>query len=249
MNISGNTVLITGGATGIGLALAVAFLNAGNEVVICGRRASALAEAREQYPQLTTVVCDVSIEAERMRLITEMTARFPGFNVLVNNAGIEQELWFKDGVSADAITQEISSNLIAPIHFTSLVFMPFSAQPESAILNITSGLGFTPLAMYPVYGATKAGLHSFSITSRHQLKSTSIKVFEIIPPIVETELDHGRRAASGRQLVMIQPEEVATATMSALANDQYECAIGMAANLVGASRSENWEAVFERMNG
>ncbi len=249
MRTTSNTILITGGATGIGFAMAEAFLAAGNEVVICGRRAEALRDAKKRLKHLHTIQSDISVESERILLILEMKSRFPNFNMLINNAGIEQEIWLRDGTSSETITEEITTNLIAPIHLTSLVYSHFLEQSEAAILNITSGLGFIPLAMYPVYCATKAGLHSFSITSRYQLRKTPIKVFEIIPPVVETELDHGRRAASGRELIMIQPADVASATMSALAADDYECAIGMAANLRTASRSGDAKMVFARMNG
>ncbi len=248
MNTSHNTILITGGATGIGYALAEEFLGEGNEVIICGRRARALQAAKEKLPALHTIVCDVEDEQERARLVSEVTDNFPAFNILVNNAGIQQMIRLQQSVPSAIIAKEVMINLIAPIHLTTLVAPHFTSKKEAAIVNITSGLGFVPIAWMPVYCATKAAMHSFSTTSRHQLNSTSIKVFEIIPPTVETELDHGRRKASGRQIEMIQPGEVATETLEALKVDQFECAIGQAANLVNAVKNGNAEIIFERMN-
>jgi uncharacterized oxidoreductase len=248
MKITGNTILITGGATGIGYALAEHFIKEGNKVIICGRRQSKLEEARKKLPQIETRVADISTAHGRKELVSWVIKNFPGFNVLVNNAGIQQLIFLKRDNSNEIIDNEIATNLTAPVHLTNLVVSHFSLKNEAAIINISSGLGFIPLAIAPVYCATKAALHSFSISSRFQLKDTSIRIFEIIPPIVETELgkDNSRKE---RDVKGITPSEVATETLQALKSDKFEYPIGMAAGLYNAYRSNEADEVFKRMNG
>ncbi|MFH1416580.1 MAG: SDR family oxidoreductase [Elusimicrobiota bacterium] len=247
MRIKGNTILITGGATGIGFALAEHFINAGNEVVICGRRADKLSEAKEKLPKVHIKVCDVSKDDERKELIDWTNKKFPAFNILVNNAGIQKMIFMKQENSTERISSEVITNLIAPVHLTNLAVSSLSKQKEAAVVNITSGLAFIPLAIAPVYCATKAALHSFCLSTRHQLKDTPIKIFEIIPPIVETELGRDD-SRSDREVHGIQPSEVATETLKALAEDNYEAAVGEAVNLYNAAHSDKEKFVFGRIN-
>jgi len=142
---------------------------------------------------------------------------------------------------------EIEINLTAPIHLSAYFIPLLLKRKEAAIVNISSGLGFVPIASMPVYCATKAAIHSFSLSLRHQLKDTSIEVFEIIPPIVDTELDKGARGERGQQDRGIPPSEVARATLKALENDEYELAVGMAENLRMGSRN-NPEQTFQNIN-
>jgi uncharacterized oxidoreductase len=249
MKISGNTILITGGATGIGLALAEAFLNAGNTVVICGRRPEKLEMAKEKFPALDFTQCDVSDDLEREVLISWMIENYPGFNILINNAGIQKMHNFLNDIDSSDISVEIAINFEAPVHLASLCIPHFLQQNQASIINITSGLAFIPLAVVPVYCATKAALHSFTISLRQQLKESLIKVFEIAPPIVNTDLDKGAREHRGQQDRGIEPEEVAAESLKAVEQDQFEVMIGMAKNLYAAARSENAEIVFRRMNG
>jgi Short-chain dehydrogenase involved in D-alanine esterification of lipoteichoic acid and wall teichoic acid (D-alanine transfer protein) len=248
MKTSGNTVLITGGATGIGLALVDYLLKEGNEVIICGRRAERLKEAQQKFPAIHTRVADVASELGREELINWVISKFPSFNVLINNAGIQQLLFLKKPNSTAAIYNEVATNLIAPIHLTNLAIPYLSRQKEAAIVNVTSGLAFVPLVIAPVYCATKAALHSFCLSSRHQLRDTSVKVFEIIPPIVETELGHDN-SRKERDVRGIQPSEVAVETMKALENDQFEVPIGIAAGIYNAAHSGKVNEVLQRMNG
>ncbi|MFD2570072.1 SDR family oxidoreductase [Spirosoma soli] len=232
MKTTNNTILITGGATGIGLALAETFLRARNTVVICGRREDRLAEAKAKFPALHTYTCDVSQATERERLVTWLTENFPGLNVLVNNAGIQQMLSFADQpVALDRIEQELATNVTAPIHLTSLLLPLLTKQAESAVLNVSSGLAFTPLAAVPVYCATKAALHSFTLSLRYQLRHTSVKVFEVVPPIVNTELGGTGRDERGQQDRGIPPSDVAQETLAGLQADTPEILVGMAQNL------------------
>jgi uncharacterized oxidoreductase len=248
MKISGNTVLITGGATGIGFSLAKQLIKAGNEVIICGRRRATLIEAKTKLPQIHTKVCDVSNPKDRDALHRWVVSNFKGINILINNAGIQRMIDLKGGIKELSQNgNEVDINLSAPMYLSAYFIPVFLRQKEAAIVNVSSGLGFIPLAILPVYCATKAAIHSFTVSLRHQLKNTSIKVFEIIPPAVDTELDKGARDRRGQTHKGIQPSEVAMSALKALENDEFECAIGMAKNLVMGARS-NPEQFFKTMN-
>jgi len=248
MKIRGKTILITGGATGIGFSLAEAFVRAGNKVIICGRRKNKLEEAKEKLQQIHTKVCDLSKEGERRSLYDWTSSNFKDINILVNNAGIQRMIDFKNGTGELFNGEdEIEINLKACIHLSAYFIPIFMKQKEAAIINVSSGLGFVPLAIMPVYCATKAAIHSFSLSLRHQLRNTSIKVFEIIPPTVDTELDKGARAQRGQGDRGIPPAEVAKAVIDGLGKDEYEIAIGMAQNLRMGSKN-NFDQIFQNMN-
>ena len=248
MKLSGNTILITGGATGIGFALAESFLAKGNKVIICGRRTDKLLEAKHKYPDIHFRPCDVTKEDERRALCQWAVSAFKNLNVLVNNAGIQRMLDFKDGekVFAEA-EKEIITNFTALVHLSALFTPHLMQQNESAIINISSGLAFIPIALMPVYCATKAAIHSFTVSLRHQLKNTSVKVFEAIPPTVDTELDQGTREKRGIKKRGIKPEQVAAETLPAIEKNEYEFTIGYADNLRTGSK-KSFEQLFESMN-
>ena len=189
MQMSGNTLLVTGGGSGIGLALAKRFARRGNTVVIAGRRASALAEAKRQMPELETITADVATEAGRIALAEAARSRFPALNVLVNNAGIQQRpAPLLEPQDWSAHKAEIATNLEAPLHLTMLLLPHLARASHGAVINVTSGLAFVPLAAMPTYCLTKAALHSFTQSLRWQLRETAIKVAEIAPPAVNTDL-------------------------------------------------------------
>ncbi|QHT58574.1 SDR family NAD(P)-dependent oxidoreductase [Paenibacillus lycopersici] len=191
MKLTGNTILITGGSAGIGLAFAERFAKAGNTVIVTGRREHVLRQAKEKLPALVTRVSDLNVESERIALFDWVTANYPDVNVLVNNAGIQQRM---NLLKADAkhnwgyFNQEITTNIEAPFHLAMLFAPFFAAQADAAIINVTSGLAYTPLAIAPIYSATKAALHSFTMSLRHQLSETSVEVIEVAPPAVNTDL-------------------------------------------------------------
>jgi uncharacterized oxidoreductase len=189
MKLHGRTVLITGGATGIGFELARRFLSANNKVIICGRREDRLAAAAQDLPGVIPIQCDVAHEAERLRLYETLTAKYPDLDILVNNAGIQNR---PPPITAPqdwkTYEHEISTNLEAPIHLSLLFTQHLTRRSPASIINVTSGLAFSPLAFMPTYCATKAALHSFTLSLRHQLRETSISVVEIIPPKVQTDL-------------------------------------------------------------
>jgi uncharacterized oxidoreductase len=248
MKITGNTVLITGGATGIGFALARHMVGAGNDVIICGRRRDKLDEAQSRLPAIHTMVCDVAVHSDRVRLFNHIVSEFKSVNILVNNAGIQRMINLKKGLE-DLMSDEdeIEINLGATIYLSAAFIPHLMKEGESAIVNISSGLGFIPIALFPVYCATKAAIHSYSISMRYQLRNTSIKVFEIIPPTVDTGLDRGTRARRGVVYRGIEAEEVAVEAMKALEHDKFEYAIGQANNLLAAAKS-NPEQFFNQMN-
>ena len=248
MRTHGNSILITGGGSGIGLALAEAFLKAGNQVAICGRRAEMLDEARRRLTRVSTLPCDVADPAQRLRLVDWATQALPDLNVLVNNAGIQLPVDFSSAAASEETDEdEIDINLKAPIRLTSLLIPHLARRAGAAIVNVTSGLGFVPLAAVPVYCATKAAMHSFSLSLRHQLRDTSIRVFEIVPPTVDTGLDRGRRERAGFTDRGISPEEVASSTLQALESDTFEAPIGGVDFLRLGART-NPEQVFQRIN-
>ena len=188
MRMTGNTILITGGGTGIGLAFAKRFVARGNHVIICGRRAEPLAAAKSETPALETIQCDVSTEANRMALAEEVIAKYPSLNVLVNNAGIgSRHAPIPQPQDWASHHQELAINLEAPMHLSMLLAPHLAKSPFGAIVNVSSGLGIVPIAALPTYCLSKAALHSFSLTLRYQLKSTSLDVAEIIPPSVNTK--------------------------------------------------------------
>ncbi len=237
MKLTDNTILITGGATGIGLALASAFLERGNTVIICGRRESKLREAQASFPGLHTRVCDVSVREDCQSLYEWCVQEFPRLNVLVNNAGIQREVDFRKGTAdLDEHSDEVEINLSGLIYLSALFVPHLMRQPAAALCQMSSGLALVPLAAAPIYCATKAAVHSLSRSLRHQLRDTSVQVFEILPPIVETDLDGGARERRGQTDRGISPEAVADQTLKGMDKDELEIAVGKVRALRIASR-------------
>lgn len=236
MKLSGNTILITGGGSGIGLAFAERFIERGNQVIICGRRETALQQAQEKLPGLIARRCDLTIESERIALFDWVTANYPEINGLVNNAGILQRF---NVLKADAkhnwsyFNKEITANLEAPLHLAMLFAPFFAGKGAAAIINVTSGLAYTPLAVTPIYSATKAALHSFTMSLRYQLAATSVAVIEVVPPAVDTDLN-------GTWLrTRIEPlDAFAAGIFKGLEEDQTEIGYGTSADRMRMSRAE-----------
>lgn len=194
MNLHGNTILITGGGSGIGRGLAESFHRLGNQVIIVGRRQSSLDSATAANPGMRALALDVTDPGSVEEFGKTIEAEFPALNMLVNNAGIQTPEDLRGGAqNLKAMEQMVSTNLISPIRLTSTLLPILERQERSAILNVTSGLGFLPLAGVPTYCATKAAMHSYTQTLRYQLRSTSVRVLELIPPYVQTDLgpNHG----------------------------------------------------------
>lgn len=185
MKISNNKILITGGGTGIGLGLTERFIKENNTVIICGRRESALMEVSAKFPSVITRVCDLSVGVEREKLFKWISDNHSDLNVLINNAGIQQWMSIEDQNFFERAKAEISINIEAPLHLASL-FMHMKSL--YTMINVTSGLSFVPLVKVPVYSASKAFMHSFTVSLRQLLKSKNIEVIEMIPPALNTEL-------------------------------------------------------------
>ena len=242
MNLSGNTILVTGGASGIGLALAKRFLDRGNEVIVCGRREERLKQVRDELPDIKTYVCDVSDTSERENLVRWVTSEFPTINVLVNNAGIQRRVDLTSEEDWERTRSEIEINLDAPIHLTQLFYRHFAQRERAAFMNVTSGLSFMPLANVPVYCATKAALHSFTLSLRLQLMESHIRVIEIIPPAVDTDLQ-----APGLHKFGVNVDEFADHVFEEIEKGSIEIAYGSAHAASQASR-ETLDAIYQNMN-
>ncbi len=242
MDLASNTVLITGGGSGIGLALAARFLQAGSQVIVCGRREDRLREAKDTHPGLQIRVCDVARTMERVALCHQVMGEFPRLNVLVNNAGIQRRVQLTEPEEWIETQQEIAINLEAPVHLSRLFIPHLLTQDRPVIVNVTSGLAFAPLARAPIYSATKAALHSFTLSLRHQLARTPIRVVEIVPPAVNTEL-----GGPGLHTFGVSVREFADAVMSRLRAGELEIPYGLSARASRASRQE-LDEIFQRMN-
>ncbi len=185
MNLSNNKILITGGASGIGYGLTERFIQENNTVIICGRREEKLKEVKEKFPSVITKVCDLTIEEERIGLYNWVSENHPDLNVLVNNAGIQNWMAITDQDFYQKTNNEINTNVLAPIHLCNLFI---GLKSLNTIINVTSGLAFVQLSKVPVYCATKAFFHSFTLSLRHLLKPNNIEVIEMIPPALNTDL-------------------------------------------------------------
>jgi uncharacterized oxidoreductase len=185
MKLSNNKILITGGATGIGLGLTERFIRENNTVIICGRRESALKEVAEKFPSVITKTCDLSIEAERIELYNWIAKNHSDLNVLVNNAGIQNWMNVSDSDFYQKATDEITTNVVAPVHLATLFA---NLTSLTTIINVTSGLAFIPFSKIAIYSATKAFMRSFTLSLRHLLRSKTIEVIEMIPPALNTDL-------------------------------------------------------------
>lgn len=237
-----NTILITGGATGIGFALAERFLAAGAEVLVCGRREEALAEARDKHPKLRTRACDVGNPVEREALAAWAVETAPALDTLVHNAGIQRRVRLVEPEPWESTHAEIAANLEAPIHLTTLLLPHLLRQPQASIVNVTSGLSFVPLARVPIYCATKAAMHSFTLSLRHQLAGTTVRVQELIPPAVDTDL-----GGPGLHKFGVPLDEFIDATFPRLQAGEFEVAYGFAEQASRAYR-EATQDTFTRMN-
>ncbi len=239
MQLSNNKILITGGATGIGLGLTERFLQDGNTVIICGRREAALKEVADKHANIITRVCDLSAEAGRIELYEWIAANHPDLNVLINNAGIQQWMDVSDANFYERAKEEIATNVEAPIHLTSLFI---NLKALKTVINVTSGLSFAPLTKVPVYSATKAFFHSFTLSLRHLLKAKNIEVIEMIPPALNTDLGgKGLHNAAPPVSVFIE------AVFNQLKEGKTELTFGFSEAMANASQADLKNA-FGRMN-
>ncbi|MBP7555310.1 MAG: SDR family oxidoreductase [Chitinophagaceae bacterium] len=221
MNIAGNTILITGGSSGIGLSLAQKLLESGNKVIITGRDKNKLAAIQQKNPGLHICAGDLAGNNGIGELVEHIRQKHPDLNVLINNAGVQFNYTFiTEQELTGKIDYEILSNLAAPIKLTNQLLSLLLTQRNAAIVNVSSALCLAPKKSAAVYCATKAGIHSYSKALRFQLEGTPVKVFEVIPPLVDTPMTDGRGKAK------MSSDEVAVHIIRSLSADRYEAYIG-----------------------
>jgi uncharacterized oxidoreductase len=187
MQTTGNTLLITGGGSGIGRALAEAFHAEGNQVVIAGRRQALLDQVTAANPGMQSAVLDIDSAETIRRFAAQLQADHPALNAVIHNAGIMRSEDLRSG-TLDVAEATITTNLLGPIRLNAALLPMLLAQPRATIMTVSSGLAFLPLARTPTYGATKAAVHSYTQALRYQLRDTAVQVLELIPPYVQTEL-------------------------------------------------------------
>lgn len=227
MKSTNNTVLITGGSAGIGLEMAKLFAAGGNQVIITGRNAERLQKAADSIPGVTAIPFDVTRQQDVDALAERLQKDFPTLNLLINNAG--QAFVYNPATSTDGFEKagaEMLTNYLSVIRLTEKLLPLLHKQPEAAIVNVTSIVAFVPGSRLSTYAASKAALHSYSQSLRIALGDTKVKVFELMPPLVDTEFSKEIDGHNG-----IPPQKVASDLLEALAKDEYEIHVGGTADL------------------
>ncbi len=234
MKLNGNTILITGGSSGIGLALAKKFVELGNKVLITGRSLEKLNQAQEECPELIGFKCDSSNESEMSELSQKIQSEYKGLNVLINNAGVLVSRNLQNTPeSLVELNKEVDINVKGTVLTTSL-FLNQITQNKGSIINVSSGLAFVPMMSAPIYCGTKAFIHSFTTSLRFQLEDCGVKVFELAPPAVKTNMT--ARLPEDGFFDILSTEELVETTMSGLRNDKLEIRPGQANKLKWLSR-------------
>lgn len=248
MNITGNTILITGGGSGIGQGLAEALHAEGNTIIIAGRRAAALQAVAAAIPGMATETLDIADPAAITAFAAAITAKFPALNIVINNAGImKAEDLTADPIDLSDAEATISTNLLGPIRLIAALLPHLKAQPAATIMTVSSGLAFVPLAATPTYSATKAAIHSYSDSLRHQLRDTNVEVIEIAPPGVATDLMPGN--AENPNIMPLDAyitETIANMKAHPKGPENLVERVGILRN---AERSGAYDKVFAMVNG
>jgi short-subunit dehydrogenase involved in D-alanine esterification of teichoic acids len=223
MQAQGNTILLTGGTSGIGMELLRQFYTEGNKLIVVSSNPEKLNKLHSEFPNVSTVVCDLANPKSLRKLLEHCLNTYPEINILINNAGIQYNYqWLEEDDGFHRISREIRVNLTSPMHLIYGFLPQLAGKDQAAIINVTSALAFHPKKSAPVYCATKAGLHNLSKSLRYQLAGTSVKVFEIIPPLVDTPMTRGR----GKN--KMTPEAVADEFMSGFKKNRFQIFIGKA---------------------
>ncbi len=240
MKLSGRTVLVTGGTGGIGLGIAEAFHKNGSRVIVCGRDRSRLSAVEEKLPGITALACDVGDSGQRKNLAEEVIHRFPDLDILVNNAGIQRYVDLKKGYDElKSGEDEISINFVSAVELTALFIGHLLKRPSAAVINVSSGLGFMPMVSTPIYSATKAAIHTYSLVLRQQLKDTPVRVIEIIPSMVDTGLNKAGRDAAHIKYRGASLREYIPTVVKGLENDDEMIFHGDLANILSQPRGES----------
>lgn len=236
MALTQRTVLITGGTSGIGLALARALARRGNVVVVTGRDPGRLAAVERELPGVRGIESDAGDPRAVAALRERVLGEFPALDVLVNNAGVMRNLDFGRAGALDDVTREIATNLSGPVRLVDAFLPQLKGRPEALIVNVTSGLAFVPYPLAPVYSAAKAGLHAFTQVLRAQLADTRVRVVELAPPPVETPLFRGEFAEATRGQAAMDPAELAARAVAAIEAGALEIRPGLSNVLKAMSR-------------
>ena len=248
MQISGNTILITGGGSGIGRGLAEAFHSAGNQVIISGRRKGALDEVTAANPGMVSFTVDMTDKADIVRFAAEVIERFPALNAVINNAGIMVD---EDVLAApdylDIAEATIATNLLGPIRLTAALIPHLLQQVRTTIMTVSSGLAFVPKASTPTYSATKAAIHSYTQSLRYQLRNTAVEVIEIAPPYVQTTLQ-GEQQANDPNAMPLDAYIAETMQLLAGSPENGEVLVQRVHRQRFAEQSGNAAAVFGFIN-
>jgi uncharacterized oxidoreductase len=257
MQLHGNTIFITGGTSGIGRGLAEAFHKRGNQVIITGRREDRLKDTCQQNKGMAYFVLDIANPGAIRNVATQAIDKFPQLNCVINNAGVQMHVEFGSDMplNEEKLQAEVVTNLLGPIRVAA-AFLPhlakrsLSESPASVLINVSSGLAFVPMARYAIYCATKAAIHSWTLSLRHQLRRSGVQVLELIPPYVATELGGSSKpivTSSGRGPMPL--ELFVAETMKAFESDAEEIAIADAKRLVAATSPQTVKNAFAAMNG
>ncbi len=227
MRLKSDTILITGGSSGIGLEMAKQLIGMGNTVIITGRDMTKLEKTKKDLPAIHIYQSDVSNPQSVMELYSRVSADFPNLNVLINNAGIMRTIDFND-TDYEKICSEIDINMNGPIRMVQQFLPLLKKQPEAAIVNVTSGLAFVTFPATPIYGAAKAGLHAYTKTLRLQLENTNVKVFELAPPKTSAALiDRTESGGKKNKMPTMKVSKVVSVAISQIRKDKFEILPGL----------------------
>ncbi len=237
MNLESNTILITGGTSGIGLEMAKQLIALGNTVIITGRDVTKLEFTKKELPSVHIYQSDVSNPKAICELYSKVTVDFPKLNILINNAGIMHAINFND-TEYDNICDEIDINLSGPIRMAQQFLPHLKKQPESAIVNVSSGLAFITFPKAPIYSATKVGIHAYTKSLRLQLNDTSVKVFELAPPKTSKPLFNRNNANAEKNgnIPTMEVSKVVTIMIDSIKRNKLEILPGMSKLLKFAGR-------------
>ncbi len=243
MKTQNNTILITGGGSGIGLEIARKFSALGNKVIIAGRNIDKLNAAANSLNNVSVIKCDVTIESELEALVQQVESRYPELNVLINNSGSAHQFSLNENANAyDGARKEMEINYLAPVRLTEKLLPLLKKNEASAVINITSVVAIVPWAVMPTYSASKAAFQSYTRLLRLSLSKSNVKVFEVLPPLVDTEF------SKNIPVDKMPPSAVADAITSGIVEDKFEIRIGFADHFYNLNR-ESPETAFNALNG
>jgi uncharacterized oxidoreductase len=243
MKTQNNTILITGGGSGIGLETARKFSALGNKVIIAGRNIEKLNAAAASLQNVSVIQCDITIESELDALVKQVETSYPELNILINNSGSAHQYSLAENSNAyEGARKEMEINYLAPVRLTEKLLPYLKKNDASAVINVTSVVAIVPWAVMPTYSASKAALQSYTRLLRLSLSKSTVKVFEVLPPLVDTEF------SKNIPVDKLAPSAVAEAIVSGVAEDKFEIRIGFTDHFYNVNK-ESPEKAFNALNG